>query len=133
MNVPGRRARRLPFGGGEHARTRASEKSSGGALPRGGCRRGKEWRDMAAPGRGHPACPFSLEVVMPCRKLFSLCHCGGELWIVVEIRVGVIVCPDCVHRKLAGDESSHPLLAPRNLKPLSQTLPGDEPEPFNQN
>jgi hypothetical protein len=70
---------------------------------------------------------------MPCRKLFSFCHCGGELWIVVEIRVGVIVCQDCGYRKLACDESTHPLLAPRNLVPPAKPLRGEEPEPFNQN
>jgi hypothetical protein len=70
---------------------------------------------------------------MPCRKLFTLCHCGGELWIVVENRVGVVVCQDCGHRKLACDESTHPLLAPRNLEPPAKPLRDGEPEPFSQN
>jgi hypothetical protein len=70
---------------------------------------------------------------MPCRKLFSFCHCGGQLWIVVEIRVGVVVCQDCGYRKLACDESTHPLLAERNQEPLARRLRDEEPGPFNQN
>jgi hypothetical protein len=70
---------------------------------------------------------------MPCRKLFSFCHCGGQLWIVVEIRVGVIVCPECGHRKLSCNVSTHPLIAPRNQESLVQRLFAEEPEPFDQN
>ena len=84
-------------------------------------------------GHGHRARPCSLEIVMPCRKLFSLCHCGGELWIVVESRMGVVVCPDCGSRKLASDESRHPLLAPKSLKAQAQPLHSAEAEPFTQN
>jgi hypothetical protein len=51
---------------------------------------------------------------MPCRKLFSFCHCGGELRLVVENRVVLVVCRDCGERKPARDESAHPLLTPQN-------------------
>src|SRR5262249_34260967 len=45
-------APRSPFGGRDHVRTRALEKNPAGAIPRGGCRRGKEWGENAATGRG---------------------------------------------------------------------------------
>jgi hypothetical protein len=44
-------ARRLPFAGRDHARTTACVKIGGGAIPRGGCRRGKRWGGNAAQPR----------------------------------------------------------------------------------
>jgi hypothetical protein len=70
---------------------------------------------------------------MPCRKLFSFCHCGGELWIVVEVRVGVIVCPDCGHRTLVCGQSTHPLLEERTQEPRTEPLRAEKSEPFSQN
>jgi hypothetical protein len=70
---------------------------------------------------------------MPCRKLLSICHCGGQLWIVVEKRVGVVVCPDCGYRKLACDESTHPLLEESDQERLDRLFSAEIPDAFNQN
>jgi hypothetical protein len=83
------------------------------ALPCQLCRAGGLRRRTPSPSTR----PLSSEVVMPCRKLFSFCHCGGELRIVVEIRTLIVVCPDCGNRKPACDDSAHPLLAPRTKEP----------------
>ena len=54
---------------------------------------------------------------MPCRKLFSSCPCGGELWVVMKDRTGLLVCRDCGDRKPACDDSAHPLLPPDAKEP----------------